>query len=64
MPPKTNTYRSYKKFMEEQFKETIRSDCSYIVASNLTSLQYVIEKRLNSFAPMKKIVLRGIINPT
>ena len=29
MPPKTITYRSYKNFTEEQFKEAIRWDCSY-----------------------------------
>ena len=54
MPPKTITYRSYK-----NFTETIRSDCSYIELGNLTSLQDVIEKRLDQFAPMKKIVLCG-----
>ena len=27
MPPKTITYRSYKNFTEESFKEAIRSDC-------------------------------------
>ena len=32
MPPKTITYRSYKNFTEEQFKEAIRSDCSFIEA--------------------------------
>ena len=47
MPPKTITYRSYKNFTEEQFKEAIRSDCSYIEGGNLTSLQHVIEKRLD-----------------
>ena len=57
MPPKTITYRSYKNFTEEQFKEAIRSDCSYIEGGNLTSLQHVKEKRLDQFAPMKKIVL-------
>ena len=59
MPPKSITYRSYKNFTEEQFKEAIRSDCSYIEGSNLTSLQHVIEKRLDQFDPMKKMVLRG-----
>ena len=54
MPPKTITYRSYK-----NFTEAIRSDFSYIELENLTSLQHVIEKRLDQFAPMKKIVLRG-----
>ena len=54
MPPKTITYRSYK-----NFTEAIRSDCSYIELGNLTSLQDVIEKRLDQFAPMKKIVLCG-----
>ena len=50
MPPKTITYRSSKNFTEEQFKEAIRSDCSYIEGGNLTSLQRVIEKRLDQFA--------------
>ena len=59
MPLKTITYRSYKNFTEEQFKEVIRSNCSYIEGGNLTSLQHVIEKRLDQFAPMKNIVLRG-----
>ena len=59
MPPKTITYRSYKNFTEEQFKEAIRSDCSYIEGGNLTSLQHVIEERLDQFALMKNIVLRG-----
>ena len=63
MPPKTITYRSYKNFTEEQFKEAIRSDCSYIEGGNLTSLQRVIEKRLDQFDPMKKIVLRGNNKP-
>ena len=44
--------------MEEQFKEATRSDCSYIDGGNLTSLQHVIERRANQFAPMKKNVLR------
>ena len=57
------TYQSYKIFTEEQFKEAIRSDCSYIEGGNLTSLQRVIEKRLNQFDPMKKIVLRGNNKP-
>ena len=35
MPPKTITYRSYKNFAEELFKEDIRSDCSYIEGGNL-----------------------------
>ena len=59
MPLKTITYRSYKNFTEEQFKEAIRSNCSYIEGGNLTSLQHVIDKRLDQFAPMKNIVLRG-----
>ena len=59
MPPKTIIYRSYKNFTEEQFKEAIRSDCSYIEGGNLTSLQHVIEERLDQFAPRKNIVLRG-----
>ena len=61
---KTITYRSYKNFTEEQFKEALRSDCSYIEGSNLTYLQHVIEKRLNQFTPVKKIVLRRNNNPT
>ena len=64
MPPKTITYRSYKNFMEEQFKDAIRSDCSYIERGNLTSLQHVIEKWLDQFAPMKNIFYVEIINPT
>ena len=72
MPPKTITYRFYKNFAEEQFKETIRSDWgwffnlrsdSYIEDGNLTSLQHVIEKMLDQFAPMKKIVLYGNNKP-
>ena len=59
MPPKTIIYRSYKNFTEENFKEAIRSDCSYNEGDNLTSLQHVTEKRLDQFAPMRKIVLRG-----
>ena len=38
MPPKTITYRSYKNFTEEQFREATRSDCSNIEGGNLTSL--------------------------
>ena len=57
MPSKTITYRSYKNFTEELFKEAIRSDCSYTEGGNLTSRQHVIEKRLDQFAPMKKIAL-------
>ena len=30
MPPETITYRTYKNFTEKQFKEAIRSGCSYI----------------------------------
>ena len=44
MPPKTITYRTYKNFAQEQFKEAIRSDFSYIEGRNLTSLQHLIEK--------------------
>ena len=63
MPPKTITYQSYESFTEEQFQETIRPDCSYIEGGNLTSLPHVSEKRLDQFAPLKKIVLVEIINP-
>ena len=63
MPPKIITYRSYKNFPEEQFKEPIRSDCSYIEGGYLTFLQHVIEERLDQFAPMKKIILCGNDKP-
>ena len=63
MPPKTITYQSYENFTEEQFQETIRPDFSYIEGGNLTSLQHVSEKRLDQFAPLKKIVLRGNNKP-
>ena len=63
LPPKTITYRSYKNFTEEQFKEAIRSACSYIEGGHLTSLQHVIEKTLDQFAPMKTILLRGNNKP-
>ena len=59
MPPKTITYRSYKNFTEEQFKEAIRSDCSYIDDGNLASLHHVIKKRLDQFPPVKKMGLHG-----
>ena len=39
MLPKTITYRSYKNFTEDQFKEAIKSDCPYVEGGNLTSLQ-------------------------
>ena len=64
MPPKTITYRSYTSFMEEQFKEAIRSDCSYNEGGNLTSVKHVIEKRLDQFAPTKNMFYVEIINPT
>ena len=51
MPPKTITYQSYKNLTEEQFKEAIRSYCSYIGGGNLTFLQNIIEQRLDHFAP-------------
>ena len=35
MPPKTITYRTYKNFTEEQFKEAFRSDFSYNESGNL-----------------------------
>ena len=57
--PKTITYRSYKNFKEEQFNKAIRSDCSNLEGGNLTSLQQIIEKRLDQFVSVKKIVLRG-----
>ena len=63
MPPKTITYRSYKNFAEEQFKEANRSDCSHTEGSKLTTLQHVIEKKLDQFTPIKKIVLRGSNKP-
>ena len=37
MTPKTITYRSCKNFTEEQFKEAIKSDCSYIECGNFSS---------------------------
>ena len=58
MPPKTITCWSYKNFTEEQFKEIIISDCSYTEGANLISLQHLI-KRLDQFAPLKKILLHG-----
>ena len=63
MPAKTITYRSYKNFTKEPFKEAIRSDCYYIEGGNLTSLQHVIERRLDQFAPVKKFLLRGNDKP-
>ena len=56
-PPKTIN------FTEEQIKESIRQDWSYIEGGNLTSRQRVIEKRLDQFSPMKKIVLPGNNKP-
>ena len=52
VPPKTITYRYYKNVTEEHFK-----------GGNLNSLQHVLEKRLDQFASMKKIVLRGNNKP-
>ena len=63
MAPKTITYRLYKNFMEEHFKEAIRSGCSHIEGGNVTSLQHVITKRLDQFAPMENIALRGNNKP-
>ena len=61
---RTITYQSYKTFTEEQFKEAIRSARSYIEGGMLTSLQHVIEKKIYQFAPINKIVLQVIPNPT
>ena len=58
MSLKNIPYRSNKNIMEEQFQEFIRSDFSYIEGGNLTSLQHEIEKKLDQFAPAKKIILR------
>ena len=58
MSLKNIPYRSNKNIMEEQFQEFIRSDFSYIEGGNLTSLQHEIEKMLDQFAPVKKIILR------
>ena len=58
MSLKNIPYRSNKNIMEEQFQEFIRSDFSYIEGGNLTSLQHEIEKKLDQFAPVKKIILR------
>ena len=63
MPPKIITFRSFKKFSEEQFRESIKSDSSYIEVGNLNSLQKVIEKRFDQFAPLKQITLRGNNKP-
>ena len=63
IPPKIFTFRSYKIFSEDQFKKSIRSDSSCIEVGNLNSLQNVIEKRLNQFAPLKQITLRGNNKP-
>ena len=59
---KTVTYRPYKNFTEEQFKEVIRSDCSCIDGGNLTSIQHVIEKARSIFSN-EKIVSRGNNKP-
>ena len=54
MPPKIITYRSHKR------KVAVRSDSCYIEGENLVSLQNVKEKkRLEQFALLKDIVLRG-----
>ena len=45
-------------------KEAIRSDCSYIEGGNLTSLQHVIEKRLDQLLLWKRSFYVEIINPT
>ena len=63
MSSKIITYQSYKNFMDEKFQEAIRSDSSDIGGGNLTSLQYLIAKRLDELAPMKKIILHGINKP-
>ena len=63
MPHKTITYWSFKNLAEEQFEEANRSDFSYNEGGNLTSLQHVIEKRLDRFASVKKIALRGNNKP-
>ena len=63
MPPKTITYWSYENFTEEQFKEAVRSDCSYIEDGNLASLQHGIKKRLDQFPPVKRMGLHGNNKP-
>ena len=63
MSSKIITYQSYKNFMDEKFQEAIRSDSSDNGGGNLTSLQYLIAKRLDQLAPMKKIILHGINKP-
>ena len=51
---KITTYQSYKNFTDEQFKEAIRSDSSYIGDGNLTSLQHLIAKRARSIGSLEK----------
>ena len=60
----TFIYRIYKNFREEQLKKVIRSDYSYIAIGNLTSLWNIIRKRLDQFAPAKKIALHPNEKPT
>ena len=54
MSSKIITYQSYKNFTDEQFKEAIRSDSSYIGDGNLTSLQHLIAKRARSTGSLEK----------
>ena len=57
MLSKTITYRSYKNFTEDQFKEAIRSDCPYIEGGNLTSLQKFSNKP-HMISQLRKAIMK------
>ena len=63
MPPKPSLIDLTKFLRKNSLKKLSDQIVLNIEGGNLTSLQRVIEKRLDQFDPMKKIVLRGNNKP-
>ena len=64
IPPKVVSYRSYRKFSEEAFKEELKTNLgNYTHSGSFRSFNKTLEATLDKFAPYKKRILRGNNKP-
>ena len=61
--PKTIHYRSYKNFDSEYFLNDLRYNLKFLPPGDFNTFYYMISSLLDSYAPMKKKVLRGNQKP-
>ena len=63
IPPKTVTYRCYRKFSEDAFRSDLQKNLWNSHSGNFSSLHTVISLTLDHHAPIKKKLIRGNSKP-